>query len=97
MLTRIIAVALLCSGAMAAAFGSPADEVAIRANVVAFEAAWNKRDLSDVVATYAPDGDVVVFDGPHNRRGFLGVTSAALLGAFASLPPATRSSCTAVW
>jgi uncharacterized protein (TIGR02246 family) len=65
MLRRILVVALLCSGATGGAFGASADEAGIRANVAAFETAWNKRDMGGVAATYAPDGDVVVFDGPR--------------------------------
>ena len=62
---RIVAIGLLCSAAAGVGIGAPADEAAIRANVAAFEAAWNKRDVAGVVATYAPDGDVVVVDGPR--------------------------------
>ena len=65
MLTTILAVGLVQAAAAGATQGTPGDNAAIRANVAAFQTAWNKRDVAGVVATYAPDGDIVVFDGPR--------------------------------
>jgi uncharacterized protein (TIGR02246 family) len=63
MLKTVCAASLICAALAATAAAAPFDEPAIRANVAAFEAAWNNRDSAGVVATYAPDGDVVVMDG----------------------------------
>jgi uncharacterized protein (TIGR02246 family) len=65
MLKVVVAAGLVCSAVAGSALGAPLDEAAIRSNVAAFEAAWNKRDAAGVLATYAPDGDVVVLDGPR--------------------------------
>lgn len=40
------------------------DETAIRAVIAANEEAGNKRDYEGVAATYAPDGDMMRYDGP---------------------------------
>ncbi len=41
-----------------------ADETALRAQVAAFEAAINKRDMAGVAALFAPDADLIVLNGP---------------------------------
>lgn len=65
MLEIVLAAGLVCCAVAGAAYSAPLDEAAIRSNVAAFEDAWNKRDATGVVATYAPDGDVVISDGPR--------------------------------
>ncbi|SRR6266487_142454 len=64
MLETLIVVAMTSLGMPEASVGNSADEAGVRANVAAFEAAWNKRDVAGVLATYAPDADFVFFDGP---------------------------------
>jgi hypothetical protein len=61
----VIAAVLAGSAVAGAADAAPPDEAAIRSNVAAYETAWNKRDVAGVLATYTPDADVVVFDGPR--------------------------------
>lgn len=65
MRSRVVVFTMFGYVAASAAVAAPADEAAIRANVAAYETAWNKRDASGVVATYTPDADVIVFDSPR--------------------------------
>ena len=62
---RIILVVALCAVQPALGVAGSGEETAIRANVAAYEAAWNSRDVAGVVATFAPDGDFIAFDGPR--------------------------------
>jgi uncharacterized protein (TIGR02246 family) len=62
---RHIAFVALCAVLPAPAVTGSGEDAAIRANVAAYEAAWNSRDVAGVVATFAPDGDFVAFDGPR--------------------------------
>jgi uncharacterized protein (TIGR02246 family) len=49
----------------ASATPNPAtDEASIREHVAGFEAAINKRDFAAFAAQFAPDGDVIIGDGP---------------------------------
>jgi uncharacterized protein (TIGR02246 family) len=43
-----------------------AGEAAIRADMAAMERAWNARDGAALAALYAPDGDLVMPNGPRN-------------------------------
>lgn len=61
----ILAVAALTLGAVPVASQTRAvDETALRARVVAFEAAINTRDMAGLAALYASDADLIVIDGP---------------------------------
>jgi len=42
-----------------------ASDAAVRARVKALEAAWNARDAEAIAAGYAPDGDLILGDGPR--------------------------------
>jgi uncharacterized protein (TIGR02246 family) len=88
MRSRIVAFTMLGYVASSAAVAAPADEAAIRANVSAYETAWNKRDASGVVATYTPDADVVIFDSPR-AAGHEAIRK-TLEAGFATTPASTR-------
>jgi len=88
MLLRMVAFTMLGCVTCAVAIAGPADEAAIRANVAAYETSWNKRDASGVVATYAPDADVVVFDSP--RAAGHEAIRMTLQADFATTPAGTR-------
>jgi uncharacterized protein (TIGR02246 family) len=49
---------------------SAADEAVVRGPYGEFMAAWNRGSGADLAAVFAPDGDLVAFDGTHlNGRG----------------------------
>ena len=83
-----IAAGLACGALAATVLGAPIDEAAIRANVAAYESAWNKRDAAGVTQTYAPDADVIVMDGP--RTAGQAAIRRRLDGDFSTLPSTTR-------
>jgi uncharacterized protein (TIGR02246 family) len=88
----VIAAVLACSAVAGAADPAPPDEAAIRSNVAAYETAWNKRDIAGVLATYTPDADVVVFDGP--RTAGREAIRRRLSEDLATTPPTMRISLT---
>lgn len=58
-----------------AAQGSAAANQAIRAQVAALQAAFNKQDAAGMVAVYAPDADAMINDG-HYSAGSAGLLKA---------------------
>jgi uncharacterized protein (TIGR02246 family) len=56
---------LLSTAAVSAAQARPKDEAGIRNRVAQYAAAVNKRDTEAIGGIFAPDADLVVFDGPR--------------------------------
>jgi uncharacterized protein (TIGR02246 family) len=78
------AVLVILAASSGAAQGSAADNQAIRAQIAALQAAFNRQDAAGVVAVHTPDADVMIIDGPF-RAG----TAALLKGTqddFAARP-----------
>ncbi|MFL5547202.1 MAG: SgcJ/EcaC family oxidoreductase [Gemmatimonadales bacterium] len=89
MRTTIVAVSLLLStSAPALAQDHSKDEAAIRAQVVAYEAAINGRNRPALAELFTPEADFVYFSGPKvvGRDSIVARTSAA----FAEWPSTMR-------
>jgi len=56
---------VLSATTLASAQARPKDEAGIRDNVAAYVAAINARDERKIGAVFAPDADLVFFDGPR--------------------------------
>jgi uncharacterized protein (TIGR02246 family) len=56
---------VLSATTLASAQARPKDEAGIRDNVAAYVAAVNARDERKIGAVFAPDADLVFFDGPR--------------------------------
>ena len=56
---------VLSATTLASAQARPKDEAGIRDNVAAYAAAVNSRDEGKIGAVFAPDADLVFFDGPR--------------------------------
>ncbi len=66
MLLLMLPFALLCCRTTEQAQNRTSDEAAIRGQVAAMEAAYNKRDTAALAAIYATDGDVMMVAGPRS-------------------------------
>jgi len=84
------AVVVFLLGAQAPTAQDDAGDAAVRARIKAFEAAWNARDAARVASGYAPDGDLILGDGPrYSGRDAIGRSSAA---AWSGVPADRRIS-----
>ena len=73
------AVVVFLLGAQTPTAQDDAGDAAVRARIRALEAAWNARDATGVASGYAPDGDVILGDGPrHSGRDAIRRSSAAM-------------------
>src|SRR5262245_45014930 len=62
----IVAVlAMVCGASALAIQTSGGDQAAIRTQIASYAAAVNARDAASVAALYAPDGDMILGDGPR--------------------------------
>jgi uncharacterized protein (TIGR02246 family) len=86
----ITAVIVFLLGAQTPTAQDDAGDAAVRARIKALEAAWNARDAAGVASAYAPDGDLILGDGPrHSGRDAIRRSSAAM---WSGVPPERRIS-----
>jgi uncharacterized protein (TIGR02246 family) len=71
---RLLVAAILLTAATSSsrAQGSAAANQEIRKQLAVVQSTFNKQDVAGLVAVYAPDGDVMINDGPY-RAGTAGL------------------------
>jgi len=84
------AVIVFLLGAQTPTAQDDAGDDAVRARIKALEAAWNSRDAAGVASAYAPDGDLILGDGPrYSGRDAIRRSSTAM---WSGVPPERRIS-----